>query len=161
VKIRGNASHIAEKYITLARDALAASDTVMAENYLQHAEHYNRIIAAAQAQQQTHEGQGQHNQGGNTNGQANGQAQVQNPNRNRRRNQPNNQEVERPGVEADATTATPESPVVETQKSEDVPAKPARRRRAPRTKIASTENDTATNPGPVRMGDMPVDETAS
>lgn len=50
VKIRGNASHIAEKYSTLARDALAAGDTVTAENFLQHAEHYNRIIMSAQTQ---------------------------------------------------------------------------------------------------------------
>lgn len=50
VKIRGNAGHIAEKYSTLARDALSNGDTVMAENYLQHAEHYNRLIAAAQLQ---------------------------------------------------------------------------------------------------------------
>lgn len=50
VKIRGNAGHIADKYSSLARDALSNGDTVMAENYLQHAEHYNRIIAAAQAQ---------------------------------------------------------------------------------------------------------------
>lgn len=52
VKIRGTAQHIAEKYSTLARDAHSAGDRVMAENYLQHAEHYNRIIAAAQAQMQ-------------------------------------------------------------------------------------------------------------
>ena len=50
VKIRGSAQQIAEKYTTLARDAHSAGDRVMAENYLQHAEHYNRIIAAAQAQ---------------------------------------------------------------------------------------------------------------
>jgi hypothetical protein len=50
VKIRGSAQQIAEKYATLARDAQSAGDRVMAENYLQHAEHYNRIIAAAQAQ---------------------------------------------------------------------------------------------------------------
>jgi len=50
VKIRGNAQHVAEKYTALARDAQAAGDRVMAENYLQHAEHYNRIILAAQAQ---------------------------------------------------------------------------------------------------------------
>jgi hypothetical protein len=49
VKIRGNAQHVAEKYTTLARDAQSAGDRVMAENYLQHAEHYNRIIMAAQA----------------------------------------------------------------------------------------------------------------
>jgi hypothetical protein len=50
VKIRGSAQQIAEKYATLARDAQSSGDRVMAENYLQHAEHYNRIIAAAQAQ---------------------------------------------------------------------------------------------------------------
>ena len=50
VKIRGSAQQIAEKYAALARDAQSSGDRVMAENYLQHAEHYNRIIAAAQAQ---------------------------------------------------------------------------------------------------------------
>lgn len=50
VKIRGSAQQIAEKYTTLARDAQSAGDRVMAENYLQHAEHYNRIIMAAMAQ---------------------------------------------------------------------------------------------------------------
>lgn len=52
VKIRGTAQHIAEKYAQLARDAQSSGDRVMAENYLQHAEHYNRIIASAQAQMQ-------------------------------------------------------------------------------------------------------------
>ena len=50
VKIRGNAAHIAEKYVQLARDAQASGDSVMAENYFQHAEHYFRIVSAAQAQ---------------------------------------------------------------------------------------------------------------
>ncbi|BBE73844.1 DUF4167 domain-containing protein [Oharaeibacter diazotrophicus] len=49
VKIRGTALHVAEKYTQLARDASSSGDRVMAENYLQHAEHYYRIIAAAQA----------------------------------------------------------------------------------------------------------------
>jgi hypothetical protein len=50
VKIRGTAQHIAEKYSQLARDAQASGDPVAAENYFQHAEHYYRIIAAAQEQ---------------------------------------------------------------------------------------------------------------
>jgi hypothetical protein len=50
VKVRGNAAHIAEKYVQLARDAHASGDSVMAENYLQHAEHYYRIVSAAQPQ---------------------------------------------------------------------------------------------------------------
>ena len=50
VKVRGTALHIAEKYVQLARDAQSAGDRVQAENYLQHAEHYYRIVSAAQAQ---------------------------------------------------------------------------------------------------------------
>lgn len=49
VKIRGSAQQIADKYSSLARDAQSSGDRVMAENYLQHAEHYNRLIAAALA----------------------------------------------------------------------------------------------------------------
>jgi hypothetical protein len=50
VKVRGTAHHIAEKYMQLARDAQSSGDPVAAESYLQHAEHYYRLIAAAQAQ---------------------------------------------------------------------------------------------------------------
>lgn len=57
VKIRGTAHHVAEKYLQLARDAHSSGDPVMAESYLQHAEHYFRLIAAAQlAQQQSQPG---------------------------------------------------------------------------------------------------------
>ena len=50
VKIRGTPAHIAEKYIALARDAQTSGDPVLAENYLQHAEHYSRIIMAYREQ---------------------------------------------------------------------------------------------------------------
>src|SRR5258708_28372651 len=50
VKIRGTAHHVAEKYLQLARDAQTSGDTVNAENHFQHAEHYLRLIAAAQEQ---------------------------------------------------------------------------------------------------------------
>ncbi len=46
VRIRGTAFQVNEKYQALARDASASGDRIMAENYLQHAEHYYRIIAA-------------------------------------------------------------------------------------------------------------------
>ncbi len=52
VKIRGTAHHIGEKYLQLARDAQSSGDPVMAESYLQHAEHYFRLIATAQQAQQ-------------------------------------------------------------------------------------------------------------
>lgn len=51
IKIRGTPAHIAEKYMALARDAQSSGDPVLAENYLQHAEHYNRIIMTYREQQ--------------------------------------------------------------------------------------------------------------
>lgn len=46
VKIRGTANHIFERYCQLARDANSAGDRVAAESFLQHAEHYYRIMLA-------------------------------------------------------------------------------------------------------------------
>ena len=46
VRIRGTAHQICEKYEALAKDARSAGDTVLAESYLQHAEHYQRIISS-------------------------------------------------------------------------------------------------------------------
>src|SRR5665648_652671 len=53
VKIRGTASHIAEKYMSLARDALASCVMVTAESYLQHA--YLYILFIMSAQQRRHD----------------------------------------------------------------------------------------------------------
>jgi hypothetical protein len=51
VKVRGNAATIYEKYLQLARDASSSGDRVMAESYLQHAEHYFRVMRAMQPAQ--------------------------------------------------------------------------------------------------------------
>jgi hypothetical protein len=61
VRIRGNAWQVYEKYVALARDANAAGDPVRAENLLQHAEHYFRMITAAdQGQDQRQQRFSQH-----------------------------------------------------------------------------------------------------
>lgn len=52
VKVRGTAATVCEKYQQLARDAISAGDRVMAENYFQHAEHYYRLLMAAQTGQE-------------------------------------------------------------------------------------------------------------
>jgi hypothetical protein len=70
VKIRGTANTIFERYCQLARDANASGDRIAAENYLQHAEHYYRIMLAQgvtpmQRQQQGSQQQPQAQQGGN------------------------------------------------------------------------------------------------
>jgi hypothetical protein len=75
VKIRGNAHHIYEKYLQLARDANSSGDRIMAENYLQHAEHYYRLIMAYQASVQQQHGGAQ--QGGQPYGNGGGQPQAQ------------------------------------------------------------------------------------
>lgn len=46
VRIRGTAHQVTEKYIALAKDAASAGDRILAESYLQHAEHYQRIISS-------------------------------------------------------------------------------------------------------------------
>ncbi len=50
VKIRGHAQHVFEKYQQLARDAFSSGDRVVAENYLQHADHYFRVLRTLQPQ---------------------------------------------------------------------------------------------------------------
>lgn len=87
VKIRGTAAQVAEKYMALARDAASAGDIVMAENYLQHAEHYNRIIMAAQAQA-TPQQLPQHNGVDHVNGGMNGQHRTHNDGQFAMREQP-------------------------------------------------------------------------
>jgi hypothetical protein len=83
-KVRGTPQQIIEKYQMLARDAQLSNDRVAAENFLQHAEHYTRMLAEAmremaaeqEARQQQYQqsgGQGQYGgQGGNQNGGQNG-----------------------------------------------------------------------------------------
>ena len=73
IKIRGTASHVAEKYLQLARDAQSSGDFVAAENYYQHADHYYRVLnarfEAQQQQQQQNQHQHQNQQHYNNNGQ--------------------------------------------------------------------------------------------
>jgi hypothetical protein len=45
-RTRRNATQNREKYQMMARDALSASDRVLAEYYLQHADHYHRVLLA-------------------------------------------------------------------------------------------------------------------
>ena len=43
-RVRGNVHQLLERYLQLARDAGLTGDRIAAENYLQHAEHYYRVI---------------------------------------------------------------------------------------------------------------------
>src|ERR1700741_2431568 len=53
-KIRGTPHQIFERYVALAREASTSGDRVAAENLYQHAEHYFRVMNAANEGQQHH-----------------------------------------------------------------------------------------------------------
>jgi len=55
VRIRGTAHQICEKYEGLAKDARSSGDMVLAESYLQHAEHYQRMIVQWDAENRERE----------------------------------------------------------------------------------------------------------
>ena len=40
-----NASKLIEKYNNLAREALSSGDKILSENYLQHADHFSRVLS--------------------------------------------------------------------------------------------------------------------
>ena len=40
-----NASKLIDKYKNLAREALSSGDKILSENYLQHADHFSRILS--------------------------------------------------------------------------------------------------------------------
>ncbi len=50
-KVRGTPQQIIDKYNALGRDAQVSGDRVAAENYLQHSEHYSRLLGEAMRQQ--------------------------------------------------------------------------------------------------------------
>jgi hypothetical protein len=72
IRVRGTAQQLFEKYLQLGRDATSGGDRVMAEGYLQYAEHYFRVLNLMnQAAAQQGQGQGG-GQGGSQSGQVNG-----------------------------------------------------------------------------------------
>lgn len=74
VKIRGTAAQIYEKYSQYARDAQSGGDRVKYENYLQHAEHYYRVMAATMPRERLL--QQQNGEGGFTPGQQTSEGSV-------------------------------------------------------------------------------------
>jgi len=73
-KVRGTPQQIIDKYLMLARDAQLSNDRVAEQAFLQHAEHYTRLLGEAQ-REMAREQEGRQPQGGNAgygNGNGNG-----------------------------------------------------------------------------------------
>ena len=161
VRIRGTAAHIAEKYTTLARDAQTSGDTVAAESYWQFAEHYNRLIAVAQAAQAEEQAKrdeerakrdAERAERGESNDEAEGD---DNRNRGRGRSRQRNQEngdaeasnddpAEAPQPvleEAAAKTEPVDQPAVEADAEGAKPVKPRRASARPRKKVEKPADD--------------------
>lgn len=158
VKVRGNAAAIVEKYQTLARDASSAGDRVMAENYSQHAEHYQRLLNSAaqanaerEAEREAQQPSGQENNGNNSNN-GNGSNNSNNPNnydnRDNRINR-DNQDNQALAPEARETTAEsqPESdieikadaPEAAAPVAEEKPKRKPRKPRKPKVVVEDAE----------------------
>ena len=50
-----NAAKLVEKYNNLAREAMSSGDKILSENYLQHADHFYRIISAQELNKTSNE----------------------------------------------------------------------------------------------------------
>ena len=70
-RVRGTPQQIIDKYQSLASDAMLAGDRIAHENFLQHSEHYSRLLVVAQKeldakreqQQKQHENRSNNNTG--------------------------------------------------------------------------------------------------
>lgn len=120
VKIRGTANHIFEKYQALARDAQSSGDRIAAENYLQHAEHYHRLIVSAQAQQEQNRQEQQDRQNGNDR---------------------NDQSDDNGSSDNDANEASDDETSSAKSDDDQQDDKPAPRRRAPRRRRTADKAD--------------------
>ena len=142
VRIRGTANQVYDKYVALARDAASAGDRIKAENYLQHAEHYFRVLRAQQPQRPV-------------NGEADGdseQPSVDDRNNNRRddqgrrRNQQRDDNAasadgENKEAASDVKAEDKENPESAPAATEEEPEKKPRRRRTRRTPKAAESAD--------------------
>ncbi len=146
-RVRGTPQQIIEKYRALAHDALLADDRVRAESFQQHAEHYARLLLAAQKQQAERLAEQQARQAEQQAQQA--ERQAQQAERQKKAPAPV-QESDQPdvtgGFEAMTDPAAGDSGLVPTPESK--PAKrPVRRRRKPEP-AADASPKTSPEPAP-------------
>ncbi|PWJ21060.1 DUF4167 domain-containing protein [Jannaschia seohaensis] len=160
-KVRGTPQQIIDKYNQLARDAQLSGDRVAVENFQQHAEHYTRMLAAAQKEIEARQqqqggnqpgGQGQQSSGGSQTGRSDqasqgGEQGNRGESRNRRRDrsdrqQDTSQEVIDTGDRESGLVETPET-AAESAPVEDTPPKPKRSRAKVKAEAPKAEDEAA------------------
>jgi hypothetical protein len=170
-KVRGTPQQIIEKYLTLARDAQLSNDRVAEQNFLQHAEHYTRMLGEAQRElareQEERQRQNQNNpQNGN---QGNGQNGGQNGGRERadppREGDAPAQLPEAAGTEDEGSTlvetpearSTAEEPAAEAQDKPKREKSPRSRRGPRKPKEAAGEAGGAAEAPAAAASDTPAE----
>jgi Domain of unknown function (DUF4167) len=164
VRIRGTANQIYDKYIALARDASSSGDRIKAENCLQHAEHYFRILRAAMPPPQSQSPHHTSSEGSTSeqpsmdngsdranehssdrsNDRSNDRTDERRPDRHSRERDRNERVTAREEDKPEAAAPSEEAPV--STQTEDAPeAKPKRRRAKRTTKPAAKEGDEASD----------------
>lgn len=146
VRIRGTANQIYDKYQQLARDASSAGDRVKAESYLQHAEHYFRLIRSMQPpQQQTQQpAEGEGEQPSIEDEDQNQAPRESRQPRGRRNN--NGASNNDSGDDSGEKTASEKDAAEDEAKAEVEEEKKPRRRRAPRRAAKKDEDSDAEAP---------------
>ena len=145
VRIRGTANQIYDKYTALARDASSSGDRIKAENYLQHAEHYFRVIRSVQQSQQQQQPQPQSDGDGDQPAVEDGEEQPRKPRRGNGRDRRPSESKSAEDKSSDASNneeAAAEKTSDDAEASdEEAPKKPRRRR----VKRAAAEDADAGN----------------
>lgn len=159
VKVRGNAATIYEKYTTLARDAKMGGSRVKAENLLQHAEHYLRLMNVQEAAKQEAREKAEAERAAREEARANSEDDDEdqggrNNNRRHRNNRRDRDEVQT----SDDTAETPSALEVVTPKA-DVPK--VKSEKKPRKPKAEAETADATEEKPKRRRKAPARKTSS
>ncbi len=129
-KVRGTPQQIVEKYTQLARDAQLSGDRVAAESFMQHSEHYSRLLAVAQQEQAKK--QAEHTA-----------RQAEQAEQQRQRNEQRAAQQQQEPPAAQESQATPEAgPAVESGTLVETPEnKPPRRKSRPRTRKPAVSHD--------------------
>lgn len=140
-KVRGTPQQIIDKYLQLARDAQLGNDRVAEQNFLQHAEHYTRMLGAAQREMAQQQEERQRQQQFQREQRQNGD----NSDVNQREDAPQNDEdgaglvetpesraAAQPVAEPVAEAPAEEATAPEAATADEAPAKKPRRPRAPR-----------------------------
>jgi hypothetical protein len=149
-KVRGTPQQIIEKYQLLARDAQLSNDRVAAENFMQHAEHYTRMLAEAQREMAAEQESRRQQQG-----QGNGQGQGGQPGWRDRNGQPTGRD-DRPEAEETAGGFD----VVEPEDDGSLIDLPDFRAEAPRDQNRDQNRDRSRDPRPPRDQRPPREDRA-